>query len=307
MSHRAVNWALEQRHLKPGPWIVLIQLGDRHNKDTLQVNPEQATLAADCNMSRATVNRHLDELEALDLVRRVPRQHPVTKKRLSTFYILGLDFDAPPNVEYAMPQNETWVKQGKNENIDGGHVADCDTETVSQNRQKPCLKNSENRVANCDTNPVREPVKEPCAAPGAPHTQDFDFGEILDQLLAVYPRPGHAEATEAELRKAIGGGADPDHILAAARAYAGEQKGNKRQYIAYSENWLSQGRWKRYPAPGPELTPEERQARSRQQMADAITSGKTYLCVHISAAQGRELVQAGLVTKGQCREAGVHL
>ncbi len=140
MSHKAVNWALEQKHLKPGPWIVLIQLADRHNKDTKQCNPDQNTLAEDCNMSRATVNRHLDDLEALGLITRVRRQNPVSRKRLSTYYILGLDAADPPKIDFAMSQIETRNSEGQSENIARGHVSECDTETMSQKRRKPCLK-----------------------------------------------------------------------------------------------------------------------------------------------------------------------
>jgi hypothetical protein len=301
MSHRAVNWALEQRQLKPGPWIVLIQLGDRHNKDTKQVNPEQATLAHDCNMSRATVNRHLDELEAAGLIQRVPRQHPVTRKRLSTFYILGLDFAQPPEIEFAMSQIETRDLQGENENVEPSRVSDCDTETVSQNHEKPCLKNGENRVSNCDTNPVREPVKEPCAA-SAPHS--FDFDVFQRKFRDAYPRLGSLEATEDALREALEAGADPDHILAGARAYAVEQKGNKRQYIAYSENWLAQKRWEQFPKTAAGASDPEVIAQVR---AKAIREKAPWIGRHLSPSAARELVARGLVTEEECRAAGVDL
>ncbi|WP_320179638.1 helix-turn-helix domain-containing protein [Roseovarius pacificus] len=298
MSHKAVNWALEQRHLKPGPWIVLIQLGDRHNKDTKQVNPEQATLAADCNMSRATVNRHLDELEGLGLVQRIPRQHPVTKKRLSTFYILGLDFAAPPKIDHAMSQVETRKEGARNENITQSHVSNCDTETVSQKTQKPCLKNRDSRVSNCDTNHVREPVKEPCAA-GAAHT-GFDFEDFADRFRSAYPRPGDGEATNAELRAAIEGGVDPELILRGAKAYALEQKGNRRQYIAYPENWLRRRGWETQADAGPEANAEDVDAF----YAKTIKEGKPWLCTHISADRARGLVSAGLVTVEECQKVG---
>ncbi|WP_439140256.1 helix-turn-helix domain-containing protein [Roseicyclus sp.] len=302
MSHRAVNWALDQRHLKPGPWIVLLQLCDRHNKDTKQVNPEQATLAFDCNMSRATVNRHLDELEAMGLIQRVPRQHPVTKRQLSTFYILGLDFDAPPQIEHAVSQNETRIEQGQNENIDQSRVSNCDTGAVSQKTQKPCLKNGKSRVSNCDTNHVREPVREPCVSQGDPHTQFFD--EIWDRFSAAFPRMGNVELTEERLRSAIEAGADPEHILAAARAYADEQRGNKSQYIAFSENWLDRKGWERFPKPG---RPAADFTAVAVQRARAIRAGQSWVARHLSPAAARDLVARGLVTADECKAAGVTL
>ena len=113
MSHRAVNWALEQKTVKPGPWIVLIMLADRVNKDTRRCDPDLRLLAADCNMSRATVIRHLELLENDGLIRRVRRQDPVTMKQLTTFYILGLDFDDPPVVENAESQIATRTRVSK--------------------------------------------------------------------------------------------------------------------------------------------------------------------------------------------------
>ncbi len=301
MSHKAVNWALEQRHLKPGPWIVLIQLGDRHNKDTKQVNPEQSTLAYDCNMSRATVNRHLDELEEKGLLRRVPRRHPVTKKQLSTFYILRPDFDNPPVIEHAVSKIETRDLKGENENIDTPRVSDCDTGAVSQKSQKPCLKNRKSRVSNCDTNPVKEPVKEPCVSPEAPHTQDFVFEDFVSQFTAAYPRIGDLVATEAVLRKAIAEGADPAAILAGARGYAAEQKGNQKQYMAYSENWLRDKRWTQHT---PTTTATVTRERILETHAKTIKQGQPFLCTAITDQTAWECVEAKLVTVQECRAVG---
>jgi len=165
MSHKAVNWALEQRTLKPGPWVILIQLADRHNKDTKQVNPEQSRLAADCNMSRATINRHLNDLEEAGLLNRVQRINPVTKKQLSTHYVLALDFAAPPIIEFAVSQTATRDLPVQTENVEPDRVSDCDTVPVSQKTAIPCLKKGHSRVSNCDTNPVIEPVREPSPYP----------------------------------------------------------------------------------------------------------------------------------------------
>nr|WP_263618345.1 helix-turn-helix domain-containing protein [Ruegeria marisrubri] len=301
MSHRAVNWALEQRHLKPGPWIVLIQLSDRHNKDTRAVFPDQFTIAADCNMSRATVNRHIDILEDLDLVRRVQRVHPVTKKQLGTHYILGLDFANPPIIEHAVSQIATRGSEGQNENKSGGRVSNCDTGAVSQKTQKPCLKNDDSRVSNCDTNHVKEPVKEHCVPTDAAHTQDFVFEDFVSQFETAYPRLGDGPATEAALKAAIEEGADPAAILAGARGYADEQKGNQKQYIAYSENWLRDKRWTRH-------TPTTSAAGGRERIlethAKTIKQGKPFLCTAITDQTAWECVQAELVTIQECRAVG---
>ena len=63
MSHKATLWAIEQRGLKPTTKIVLWHLCDRYNPD-FGCFPSQARLAEDCEISRSTLNDHLDRLEA---------------------------------------------------------------------------------------------------------------------------------------------------------------------------------------------------------------------------------------------------
>ena len=72
MSHEATNWAIKQRGLKPTTKIVLWHLCDRFNPD-YGCFPSQDRLAHDCEISRSTLNDHLGQLEAVGLLRRVPR------------------------------------------------------------------------------------------------------------------------------------------------------------------------------------------------------------------------------------------
>lgn len=145
MSHEATNWAIKQKGLPPAAKIVLWHLCDRYNPD-YGCFPSQHALARDCEISRATLNRHLDALEKAGLIAREARRDDSTFKQLSTRYRLGFesDFEA---VEGAEPCRK--MRHG------------IEAETVSQNGQKPCLKSDDSRVSKCDTNPVREPVREP--------------------------------------------------------------------------------------------------------------------------------------------------
>lgn len=140
MSHKATNWAVEQRGLKPATKIVLWHLADCHNAHTGQCNPKQSTLADKCEMSRSTVNLHLDKLCQLGLIKRVASVDPKTRRQRPTHYLLALD-GALEN-EDPCPKPE--------------HGA------VSENQTDPCPKNDQSRVRKSDTkNPVREPGKEP--------------------------------------------------------------------------------------------------------------------------------------------------
>ena len=103
MSHKATNWAIGRRGLKPAVKIVLWYLCDRHNKD-YGCFPEQETLADDCELPRSTLNRHLNELEALGLIRRVRRSNKKTRKQMSTLYLFAFDFDDPYAFDPAEPE-----------------------------------------------------------------------------------------------------------------------------------------------------------------------------------------------------------
>lgn len=156
---------------------------------------------------------------------------------------------------------------------------------------------------NVVPNPGDEPREDPDCAAGAAHT--FDFDGFLKRFEAAYPRLGDGEATEAALRQAIEDGADPEHILAGARAYADEQKGNTLQYIAFSENWVAKKRWAQFARPG--ATSGGDPEKIAQQRAKAIREGQEWIGRHLSAAAARGLVARELVTVEQCRAAGVQL
>lgn len=138
MSHPATRWAIRQKGLKPATKIVLWHLADRHNPD-YGCFPEQALLAADCEMSKASLNEHLNILEKKGLICREKRWNHRTKKQMSTLYTLAFE--------------EGFAASNPCPN--SGHGA------VSRKKAKPCPENAESRVQNLDTNLVKEPLKEP--------------------------------------------------------------------------------------------------------------------------------------------------
>jgi len=145
LSHDATNWAIRQKGLKPATKIVLWHLCDRHHPDN-GCFPKQETLAADCEMSRSTLNLHLAKLEELGLIRRDAGREQGTMKHRPTRYWLAFEGEntASENRTKTMSENRTEAPK-----------------TVSEKTQKPCPKNAGNRVLNSDTNSVREPLREP--------------------------------------------------------------------------------------------------------------------------------------------------
>ncbi len=200
MSHEATNWAIKQRGLKPTTKIVLWHLCDRFNPD-YGCFPSQDRLAHDCEISRSTLNDHLGQLEALGLLRRVPRLDPVTKRQLPTRYILGFEPGFTPVAVVPCPE----IGHGDDEGAESlASVDGCDAdgmsyampcpdfghgdgaEAVSDFPTEPCPENAESRVRNSDTNTVREPlskpVKEEEGAQACAAISDQVFGELLNAL-----------------------------------------------------------------------------------------------------------------------------
>ena len=196
MSHKATLWAIEQRGLKPTTKIVLWHLCDRFNPD-FGCFPSQARLAHDCEISRSTLNDHLDRLEAAKLLRRVPRVDPVTKRQMPTRYILGFEEGDTPHDPGPCPESGhgDWpvaigdaVAPGTVDFVDPcPEIAHGNPpKAVSGFCPDPCPENAESRVRNPDTNLVREPlskpVKEEEGAQACAAISDRFFGEVLAAL-----------------------------------------------------------------------------------------------------------------------------
>jgi hypothetical protein len=199
MSHRATNWAIQQRGLKPATKIVLWHLCDRFNPD-YGCFPSQERLAHDCEISRSTLNAHLGQLEAAGLLRRIPRIDPATRRQLPTRYILGFEPGfAPADVVPCPAIGHGDEEGGENDGAEASAVdaavdtLPCpktghgvDAEAVSDFDKKPCPENRQTRVRNPDTNPVREPlskpVKEEEGAQAREAVSDQFFGELLAAL-----------------------------------------------------------------------------------------------------------------------------
>jgi len=118
MSVEALHWALSQRKLKPSAWIVLIKLADRHNPD-FGCFPSTQRIAEDCNMSRMSVTRHLNELELMGLIRRENREKE-TGEKTSNMYHLSFKTDV------------TNCDIGSNKLMQP-HVTNCGSNLVSNN------------------------------------------------------------------------------------------------------------------------------------------------------------------------------
>jgi len=207
MSHAATNWAIQQRGLKPTTKIVLWHLCDRFNPD-YGCFPSQERLAHDCEISRATLNRHLDALEECSIIRRVRCVDPDTHQQRPTRYVMAFEpgFGIPKGPAYP---NAHAIDQDGDDGCEGPcpvlrHGPDDESAqeyrmldvkippipclnsghgVVSQKSTKPCLKNRQSRVSNCDTNLVREPLSTPVKEEEDAQARDSDFDRFFAELL----------------------------------------------------------------------------------------------------------------------------
>lgn len=150
MSHAATNWAILQRGLAPATKLVLWYLADRHNPD-FGCFPHQAQLAHDCEMSRASVNRHLDELEARGLIRRERRLDPQTKRQRATRYFLAFE----PG--FALPEAPDPAPEPC---LNSGHGPGTEDEQAPD----PCLNSGHGFQPSRVSNPVKA-VSHSCETP----------------------------------------------------------------------------------------------------------------------------------------------
>ena len=180
MSHKATVWALDQRSIKGTTKIVLWHLCDRYNPEH-GCFPSQELLAYDCQVSRSGLNNHLGHLERCGLMRRERRIDPITKRQMSTRYILGFEDGFTPT-----PAAATAESPGDSPAAAEKPCPDFAHGAVSRKQADPCPENDPSRVQNLDTNLVREPLREPVKEEedAAARNADFDpfFAELLTAL-----------------------------------------------------------------------------------------------------------------------------
>ena len=206
MSHAATNWAIQQRGLKPTTKIVLWHLCDRFNPD-YGCFPSQVQLAHDCEISHAMLNRHLDDLEASGLIRRIRTVDRRTGQQRPTRYLLGFEQgfpphgSNPPDADHHAPfeldaasepcpdlrhglddenssgNNHLPSESAPNPCLISGHGA------VSHSGAIPCLKNGDSRVSNRDTNPVREPLSKPVKEEEGAQAREAISDDFFEELL----------------------------------------------------------------------------------------------------------------------------
>jgi hypothetical protein len=179
MSHKATNWAVQQRGMKPATKIVLWHLCDRHNPD-YGCFPSQRQLAYDCEMSPSSLNVHLLKLEESGHIRREQSRDPKTNKQLRTRYMLGFEelFTQEPTPESGVGNIGTEQKHIGKPTPESGDGSD------SGNHDKPTPEKDQSRLQNPESksNPLKEPLKEEEDARSRKSDFEYFFAELLSAL-----------------------------------------------------------------------------------------------------------------------------
>ncbi|CUH58866.1 helix-turn-helix domain-containing protein [Thalassobacter stenotrophicus] len=214
MSHAATNWAIQQRGLKPTTKIVLWHLCDRFNPD-FGCFPTQARLAHDCEIGRATLNRHLDELEARRLIKRVRIVDTKTGQQRPTRYLLGFEFDdgasAPTDGNTATdaadtaPSSYSEILSSASQNttkapcLDLGHGPHADPPYGDKGKTPPvpatpCPKTGQGELRR----PVSHIWPTPCLKNGVSRVSNRDTNLVREPL-----RKPVKEEEDAQARKTV--------------------------------------------------------------------------------------------------------
>lgn len=284
MSHRATNWAFQQRGLKPATRVVLLYLADRHNPD-YGCFPSQDQLAADCEISRRSVNVHLDELERIGLIRRERRVNPETRKQMSTRYILGFEDD-----------------------FTQGPCAD----SAHGNGGEPCADSCKSRVQILHTNPVSESVNTTDFAPQAE--------EVGTRCIAVCG-PGLTESSRAVIRETdavivgwLAEGASLDHdVLPLLTERTAEPRGRTIRTWDYFTRAVKARQARREARDATVQNAEKQHAFSGAPDSDTvvllagwINSGRHVPSSAVSNRQRDEMLARGLVKPERLRELQIY-
>lgn len=208
MSHYMTALAMRQTGLKPATKVVLYWIADHHNGETGKCFPSIKRIADLSEMSRRSVEGHIETLEKLGLVKR-EAQFRDTGGKSANSYILGL---TETSVDITDAQNLRMVCEKS---------AHGDTQNLRMN----------NLVSNNLVNKTKSSSSD-----------DDGVDYYFDQLWGIYPRKvGKGQARQA-FRKAVKKIEFYD-LLPKLMGYVETLEGKDKQYMPHLSTWLNGERW----------------------------------------------------------------
>ena len=208
MSHYMTALAMKQQGLKPATKIVLYWLADHHNGETGKCFPSINRISELSEMSRRSVEGHLETLEKLGLIKRV-NQFRETGGKSANSYILELT--------------------GTYENI-----------SDAQNLRMVCEKSAHGDTQNLRMNNLV--INNLGKETNNTSSKDDEVNYYFDQLWEMYPRKvgkGQARKAYVAASKKI----DFFDLLPKLEAYVSTLDGKDKQYMPHLATWLNGERW----------------------------------------------------------------
>jgi DNA-binding transcriptional ArsR family regulator len=209
MSHYMTALAMKQTGLKPATKIVLYWIADHHNGETGKCFPSINRLATLCEMSRRSVEGHLDTLETLGLIKRIP-QYRESGGKTTNAYILELTGTSEDNSD---AQNLRMVC---------AKSAQGDTQNLRMNN---LVSNNLGNITN--------------------NTSSKDDGQLeyfFEELWSWYPR----KVGKGQAKKALKGALKKvtfDDIYHPLIEYVETLEEKDKQFIPHLATWLNGERW----------------------------------------------------------------
>ena len=208
MSHYMTALAMKQQGLKPATKIVLYWLADHHNGETGKCFPSINRISELSEMSRRSVECHLETLEKIGLIKRV-NQFRETGGKSANSYILELT--------------------GTYENI-----------SDAQNLRMVCEKSAHGDTQNLRMNNLV--INNLGKETNNTSSKDDEVNYYFDQLWEMYPRKvgkGQARKAYVAASKKI----DFFDLLPKLEAYVATLDGKDKQYMPHLATWLNGERW----------------------------------------------------------------
>jgi len=139
---------------------------------------------------------------------------------------------------------------------------------------------------------------------------DANYTDEFSDFFDLYPRPGDKLETFNAYKAALNAGITHSQLIHAVKAYRDHNNNNIKsgslQYIKYSNLWLKERYYDRYPMPKNSANMELICGVSPATIK-GIQEGKVYMCRDVSASKAQELIAAGHVNYEQCRLVGLYV
>lgn len=272
---------------------ILMFMASCASDDGTGVWSSKATMARDLEMGKRTVQVSIDDLVSQGLISEVG-----TRSCAHGFTVeYRMNLDAICALEPTNPNGVRKDKSGRSDIVSDRPkqtgAGDAPVQDVHPTGAGDAPQDVQDVHPNL-TGTVQEPM---CAADAAHHT-NLAFQEFWK----AYPRPRDRNQTEQAFTSAIASGADPSGIISAAKAYAKEQAGNGRTFMAYSDTWLVKRRWEDHADAQPRSAGG---ADVAMFWANRIKAGKPVHGNPINAGLAREMIGRGLVSAAELQSAGI--